>query len=942
MRLLFLLLCPLSHLAVAQSVVKNTDYRLEKQGDRLLIERRGTGVKRTIRPAVRVFFSAKTIKPVYERTRELPYPVLGWKAGNAKPTTNLGAVTDTIDLRVSRIEQEGNGFRIQFAPHPVVTVSARISLPEGAQMPLIELQLTANRDGQLAGSFTGWPAYRPQQLDFLYQPLMWSWKRFPQASYWTPESYCTTAASFVSTDGATEGIAPDPSEIPYRFATLENSRFALSLRTAGGLAQPALLFPVPGNPESNLKKGQTVQFKQRYFLHKGDWQQGLTYLLRTLFRYRSERQNGAVSLNQTFDNMLNLAMHDFYGGWVAELKGSDYQFDVPGSVKNVSALHPLSLALITGNEEIYRRRAVPMMTYMMSREKFLYAIEDKVQHQNPSHFLKGPCVDVGELAALHQMTNGQSPAFVEEMNRLFGKTRKLNLETETGGGSWQDYLARYRVTAHTGDLAKAREGAERYLSQMFDRYSETFLDDPGLKDKQAAFATDFGYRIYDLFELYEATRELRYLRAATVGARQLLLWTRSNPITPDSVMLANPGGRVAGVFPGKRLGNTDYGFTPMDMTTEVAEQRVPAWQTSLVGLLPEQPGTYQYGPVMLAHHAAWLLRLAHLSGDSLLADAARNAVIGRYANFPGYYFTSLQTTVYQQPDYPMHPYIDVKYNATFYNHIWPHLALLMDFLVSDFYHRTGGKIDFPSVYAPGYAFLTSKVYGHQPGRFPGEEGVRLWMPTGAIQSATTALNYLFGIKGNDTYLALANTTGQPVRETIRLNPSVIPWNAGQTYAVTVYTAQGAGRQIALTDGQLTVDLPAGGWVAYRITNLPAQVPLFRKLADRPTATPVAKRFVRQATDSPVWGTTTAMVLQTLPQFADFFLFSDRTEKDWQSVQMRYRIGTGAWKTINDTRYPFEFDVHLPNPAEPITWQLTVTNRQGGQTTGPETTLNKPE
>ena len=109
-------------------------------------------------------------------------------------------------------------------------------------------------------------------------------------------------------------------------------------------------------------------------------------------------------------------------------------------------------------------------------------------------------------------------------------------------------------------------------------------------------------------------------------------------------------------------------------------------------------------------------------------------MIGRYANFPGYYFTSLDTTVYQQWDYPLRQYRDVKYNAIFYNHIWPHLALLQDFLVAEAYAKSGGRIHFPAAYALGYAFLTSNVYGHLPGQVFDTSGVRLWLPRQALKS----------------------------------------------------------------------------------------------------------------------------------------------------------------------------------------------------------------
>ncbi|MRX46928.1 hypothetical protein [Pedobacter puniceum] len=920
--------CLFSLNVFAQNIkLENDAYKIYSKDKTIIITKKAGNISRVLNPQIDFYFSDLAVTTNYENAKEIPYPVLGWKK-NEKDSglTNPKDIARKSLLEIQAIKLLPSAIEIKYKSNALAVVSCLVTLPNGNESPIIELNIQSKRRGYYAATFKGLPQHHPDSLSFLYQPLLWSWKRFPQEVYYTPESYCTTAASFVNTGSFTEGIAPDVSEIPYRYATLGNSRFAINLRNDNGKAQPSIMFPVLGSDSSLLKKGQKLKFKMRYFIYDGTWQQALPALYNDVLHYKLERQNALVSLNQTINNMLDFAMNDLYGGWIPELKGSDYQFDVPGSVKNVSAMHALALAMLTGDKQIYTRRALPMMEYMMSREKYLFSIKDGVQPQNPSHFLTGPCAEIGELSGLHILTNGQTSAFYEELKRIFGKPRKLNLNTETGGGSWQDYLAKYRVSKDKNDLLKAEAGANDYLKQVYDQYSSTFKDDPGLKDKQAAFSTDFGYRIYDLTELFEQTQNKRFLDAAVTGARQLLLWTRSNPMAPDSNILVNQGGKVNSVFPGKRLGNTDYGFTTMDMTSYIQEQKVPAWHTSLAGLLPEQPSTYMYGPVMLSHHAAWLLRLGSLAKDSLLINAGRNAILGRYSNFPGYYFTSLHTNVYQQYDYPLHPYIDIKYNATFYNHIWPHLALLTDFLVTDFHTRSLGKINFSSVYAPGYAFLTSKVYGHKQGDFFSDKDVNIWMPRNAIQSASVAFNYLCGIKDNDFWIALANTSNQGINEKIRLNPSIIPWNTDEVYQVEIHQTDGSISKAVFVNGELSIKLKPQGLTAFKIKGLKVDVP-FKNLNNFNKSIP-ENRFSREVDSSSVWGTTTAMIIQTFSGFADFYLFSDRTEKNWASATLYYKKGNSQWNTISDISYPFEFDVNLTDPAQEIYYKLKIKDING--------------
>ena len=879
-------------------------------------------------PQLSVFYTNSD--PGYRRghIREGNSPVAAWQNEGDEPEIDLWKVGAWTDILAVGMDPQTSGKVIfRFDDHPLFTISLTIKLGDGLESPQIIWDLVPRRDGWYAVGFTGLEDSEPSELDFLYQPLVWTWKRFPVKAVLTPEAFATTAATFINKTGYTEGLAIDPSEIPYRFATFDNSRFGIALRSPEGKAQPIVIAPIPGGAESQMKAGQKYRFSCRYFLQAGDWIAGTGHMYKDIIGFKTERQNATVSLNQTMENMIALAMDDVYSGWVADLKGSDYRFDVPGTVKNVSALHPLSVALTSGNLEIYRRRALPMIEYVLSREKYLYAVNDEITQQNPSHFLKGPCVEIGELAGLDQMTGGVNSVFGEEAERVFGKSRQLNLITETGGGSWQDYLARYRISGEASHLQKAVETANAYLDASDDKYPEDFTTSAGLKDLQATFVTDYTLAWYDLLELYEETGEERFRDAAITGATQMLLWMRSNPIAPDSVITANEGGRIAGVFPGRRHTANSYEWKEYDTSTEIQEQKIPAWRTSFAGLLPEVPYTYMHGPIMLAHHAAWMLRLAHLAGDPIFKDGAYNAVIGRYANFPGYYFTSMHTTVYQQPDYPLHPYLDIKYNAIFYNHIWPHIALLQDFLVSDAYLKSGGKVSFPSAYAPGYAFLTSKVYGHKEGEIFGNRDVYLWLPGDAIQSSSIALNHLFGRTEEDTYLVLMNTARETISSELYLNPDVIRWNKDEEYPIITYHITGDATPGTFKDGLLRVEVPAEGLIAIRMVGLRNDVPL-QNITGNINVGNNTKNYFRKSHGSPALGTITGMLINIVPEFSDAYIYTDATEKDAGRVTIKYAVEGEGWVETTDDSYPYELSIHLSDPQKKLKLQWIAEDMQG--------------
>ncbi|MGC4100350.1 hypothetical protein [Ferruginibacter sp.] len=715
----------------------------------------------------------------------------------------------------------------------------------------------------------------------------------------------------------------------------------MTIRNTLGKAQPSIYAPLPGTERSRLNKGEKFSIDLVYFFHPGDWQKGTSQLLASVFHYRSERENVKGSLNNTLDNMLGFAMNDVYSGWNETLKASNYQFDVPGAVKNVSALHPLSLALLTGNQDILKRRAIPMIEYVMSREKFLFSSSDSAgQAQGPSHLLNGPCVDIGELVALNELTNGYTTAFSLEADRIFGKNRKLNMDTETGGGSWQDYLAKYRLYGNAADLQKAIDGAKEYLQQVYDNYSHTFFDSPGLRDKGAGFTTDYGYRMYDLFELFLETKDSLYLNAASTGAKQFLLWTRSNPAPPVTNITVNKNNEVKGIFPGRRTSALEgSSFVKMDEVAAIPQQEVPAWQTSLNGLIPEAPNTYMFGPVMLAHHAAWLLQLAYYTKDTLLRNAAYNAVIGRYANFPGYYFTSLHTNIYQQADYPMHPFYDVKYNAIFYNHVWPHIALLVDFLVSDFNYRSNGKIQFPGTFAPGYAFLSSQVYGAKKGTVMGNNNVQLWMPSHALQSDGVAFNYLMGYTEKDLFIAFANTAKKKVTEHIRLSKDVIEWEKDRLYDVVLYDDKGKNSKAVMKNGLLTITLSPGNYNCIQVKGLHPKVQVAvdnDKAIERNSTT----KFLRYAANEDSTATATAMIIQPNDTMAIFYVYCNKTEKDWKECRLRYKINNSeAWTTVTDAAYPFEFDLPLAKTGDTVMFEITAVKKDGSSISFPVKRIN---
>lgn len=847
--------------------------------------------------------------------KSVAYRIPTWNARVKGETTHdLFAAGDLIRLSATSSKFEGGRTAWVFSDHPSFSFAAELQLPAGKGEPQINFRISARKAGWFSAGFMGAPEAARSEVTSLWQPLVWQERRFPERSYFSIESMCSVPATLFERAGATIGVAADPAEIPFRQPTYHNSRFGVLLRNPAGNAQPMIFAPVFGTPDSSVQPGTTYAFRLRLVVNGGDCVSTFEQLARGLYAFRDYRQNGTSSLNETLENMVDFAMNDKVCGWIAEQKGSDYSTDVPGAVKNVSALHPLSIALITDNEDIYRRRALPMTEYMLSRQKFLFAPVETIKGQSASPLMRGPAAEVSELAALHGMFQERSAIFRHHAVALYDQPRALNLNMVSEGASWQNSLAIFRLTHERAFLDKAIAGANHYIASRIEQPQEDFRDVH--IESGGQFWTDFAPKWVDLLELHEETKDPRHLAAAVQGAKLFSTYIWMQPCVPAGDVVVNPGGRV-GMHYTNRIRNPQPLRAP--------EQSVPAWRVAQVGLMPEASTTHAHNPaVFLAHHAPYYHRLGFLTGNSFFHDIARSAVVGRYANFPGYDSNGEYTTIYQRPDYPVRPWRELTYNNVFYNHVWPLIAVVMDFLVSDVYVKSGGQIDFPARYAQGYAFLQSKVYGDRPGTFHGYKGVRLWLPRKMLRTDTIQANYIAGYGNGNFYLALTNQSAETQEVKVTLNPDVIPVSMSRSYPVQLWIGNQRGKPTTLRKGEIKVTLPSHGIVAVVVEGLNISSQFQDRIFAPADPVPPPGGFSFQETP---FGKLNAMLLSMSPSLTNAFVWLEATPREVKTATLHYRE-KGVDRTIVDSIYPFEFSLPLAPDQSSIEFSVSATDPKG--------------
>jgi len=803
-------------------------------------------------------------------------------AGGESRTADIFRAGNTRTVRATNAKLEGRRVIWTFAESEL---TAWVELPEGSGEPELRFRFIPEKAGWYSIGYIGAPEVDPETMTEMWQPLIWQEKRFPTRSYLTLGGMCPLPTSLVTKDDVTVGVVADPTELPFQpLPRWQNSRFGVAVRNEKGWAQPMIFAPAMGGPDSQRQAGEEFSFSARLVVYPGGFSNAFEFIARSIFGFSDVRRNTSISLNKTLENMIDYGLSD-YSRFDQELRGCMYETDVPGAVKNVSSLHPLAMALVTDNEAIYRERAKPIMEFFLSREKALFVLDPAMKIQNPSRFLKGPSAPVSELGALYDLSQARTPLFLDYAQ-----------EGTKANSDWVKLLALYRASGDKATLEKAKAAADDYLAWRVAKRQTEFQTNLGRGN--LFFWTEFVPFWIPLLELYEATGDKRYLEAAHQGAREFAQFIYFCPRIPDEDVTVNEGGKAPQYWYLAKKGHS-----PMS----VPEEKVPAWRLSEMGLTPESAGTAAgHRAILPATHAPWMLRIAEYTKDQFLHDIARSAIVGRYENFPGYHINTARTTVYEKADYPLHAHKELSYNSFHYNHVWPHIVLLLDYLVSDAFYRSGGAITFPSHYAEGYAYLQNKIYGDQPGEIYGEKDVWLWMPKELLKIDSEQVNYLAARRDGTLYIVLMNQSPEAITARVGVNKGLVSFGKDQPLTVRIWEENQRRDSHQMKDGIMDVSLAGKGITVLAVEDVAPRV-LFQ---DKPHAPGGGGSHVVSLKT----GEAKGMLISFGPQLTHAYVYLGATDDEVREARLHYRDGD-IWKTISDSKYPYEFSVDWNRPEK---------------------------
>ena len=745
--------------------------------------------------------------------------------------------------------------------------------------------------------FAGAPAYNLAECDEIWQAMIWSEKRFPKGPYLTESYHSQLPATFVASGGVVNGLIGGSEFLPFMpLPTEKNSQFGMLARNPEGLAQSSIYAPVLGGFGSKMKRGDTHHFRAYVYVAKGTIHDAYEEGARNIYGFSDIRKNATVNLNTTFENMVDFCMSRF-AEYNDELRGSNYSTDVPGAVKNISGLHPLSIAAVTDNVEIYKKRARPMLEYGITRERFLFATDPKIKRDGTSANLNaGPGVPLSDLSTTYTYSGNRNKYYLDVAKRAYEQkvNRSLNLDAMLYGDRWQNAMYLYRATSDQRFLDEAIAKGEAYLKERVLTEQADFSDP---HSRGMFFWTSYANQFMELYLMYKTSGDERFLDAAHDGARHYARYCWMSPRIPNGQVTVNIGGKVPRYRNHKKF-----------IEMRIPEETVDAWRVSEHGLTPESSPTCNgHRGIFMAHHAPFMMQIAADTEDRFLHDVARNAVIGRYECFPGYHINKGRTTAFEKRDFAWRSFLELNgHTSMHFNHPWSHAAMLMDYLMAEAYYYSGRKIRMHAEYAEGYAYCRSFVYGAKSGQFYEDDNVIPYMPSGLLDIDDIQLNYIAGRGNGKLYVALTNQSNEAIETKIRFDLDKAGLQADCNYGCQVWKdGHRASQDAIVSNGVVEVFVSPKGMTALAVVGADPITQFQGSFYSR--GTPWTKDF-----STVDFHDDQSFILNMGRGLVSAYFMTAANNEVFQDVTVKFRFDGGPWQSASRTGYPYEFTVEVPD------------------------------
>ncbi|MFK7695564.1 hemoblobin-interacting domain-containing protein [Paenibacillus sp. HJGM_3] len=709
----------------------------------------------------------------------------------------------------------------------------------------------------------------------------------------------------------TYGVFAPSQELPLVFEPAggpANQRLGMSLVNNEGSVQPIVYAPQLGT-HSLMTAESTYRFRIGLVAQQSSLYSAYRDILRSEYGYSDYRENAAgQSLTDAMFNMIDLLKMepqaddsvDFVpspSGWWSRAKGF-MDIENEDTVRTTSNAVLLGAYYLTGDDRLYDTRALPSVEYGVSRNGIGWSPKMKPVYSVPSLWkMTSLPFDVTTAAAVYQMTGGTAGIYA-----LGQEEYRFRNPNQSDRGPVIQPLMMYRMTGNAQYLQEAKAAADLYIAQKIDT-PET------VNVAQTEFAYNFGKLWMEILELYEETNDSKYLNAAYKEAKRYATIFVARPVPEGTATITPPAAPLTESFHWPASAKYDY---PRDVLPEhePGGAQTDSWLVSPNGLTYEAGSTSAYYR-MNAQEAPFLLRLALYTGDKMLQDIAHNAVIGRYASYPGYYYKGF-TVSQLSADYPLLGPSEAT--SIYFHHMPAQLGQTMDYLITEQAVKSNGNISFPAVFETDFLWFKYHLYGNKPGTFYGNSDVWLWMPKGIIATNNPQLNWITAESGDKFYIGLSNESADAQQANIALNPQLIGFDPTKDYTVTIIRDNGAPEQAVLRNGSISVTVSGKGITAVIVQGMNIHVPLHKTRAAADTSE--ASYFFD--THSPIDAVKSMLIVK--PDETSYNAFVQA--KTTKAATLRYSLDGGhTYTAVPDAIYPMEWSIQVNDLSRTFTYYV---------------------
>lgn len=813
------------------------------------------------------------------------------------------------------------------------------SLDQETADPKVTLDALFHKGGAYSfGLFSG-SEYTDEEYESAVAPFRILNKRVPQEPNLLIEHYLFTPMGSVSLPAGnritqnkplTTAVVVEPECLPRGYVYRETSRIGVCMRGPGGGVRGNLFAPLFGSAYSTFKAGDKYSISYRIINRLDNWFDTYKHIAGNIFNVHDYRSNYYTSLNEAIYNTTDLMLDDMYGGWDPVDK-AHYNMEEKDLTSVANPMIAIQRYLLTEDNRMLSNRVLPTIANLLTRERLHFKRFDSKGGANYLGSVKKP-VQIGKpiqgynlnvFGGLYEMSRGLTPALFD-----IGIEKASQVTNQYGNiPPFANDLTLYHYTKDAKYLNLAKEKADKYLTDVV--YNEAY------NAQTPAFSSFINISYYpnlaSLLDIYQVTKEQRYLDAAIKTGQMLsaTLWvpgidgnkgTTPYTIEPEKT-LERPFMQGHNFWwhgsQQWRLGNKYGEAKPSwQSDTPLEKETVPGWLPARVGLGLEQCSTY--GEALNIYMNTWagdMMRLAALSGEKYFEVVAKNAIIGRFGNYAGYY-QNRYITHQMKPDYP---YLGPDLTSIYFHHIPPFLAMLEDFLINQVWALSGMQIEFPSIRQQGYAYFNSNHYGFESGKFYDLTDMWLWNDRGIIIPDTQAINFLPARKDGIFAVALVNEAHTATTTTIQLGEK-IPGGRTYTGKATLYKEDGSKEHLSVTGGKFTVTIPAKSMQSVAIELPGVKAPAFSQV----------KYNTEHVQSGKTVGTHhkgKSYIVQFTPGKYAVYAYVTYLPDEIKEMRVDYQTGkqTGS-TTVKE--YPFETIIEVNDAAEPFTYNIEITKYDG--------------